>query len=532
MTAYDYPLTLGKLLITPIAQKSAAPIVHRGRRFSYPTFVERLGRLANVLSAAGVGMGDRVGVLDWDSHRYLECYFAVPMMGAVLMMANPRLAPEQLAYTLNHAGVKVLLVHPDFIPLFQAVRDHLPAIKTVIALSEDHRVPEGLCCLGAYEALLEQASPSYSFPELDERTTATTFYTTGTTGLPKGVYFSHRQLVLHSLTLLANIALASRNGRVDRETVYMPLTPMFHVHAWGFPYVATLGGLKQVYPGRYLPAEILRLIAEEGVTFSHCVPTILQMVLTAPESARYDLSRWQVVIGGSALPRGLFEAARARGIEIYTGYGLSETCPVLSVAQVKPGLEGEAEVEARISAGLPVVLAELRTVDDAMRDTPPGVPGEIVARTPSLTPAYAGDAEASQALWRGGWLHTGDVGYFDEEGYLHITDRIKDVIKSGGEWISSLAIESLISAQPGVGEVAVIGVPDPRWGERPLVLIVPRPGETVNDSQVREAIDLAINEGKLPRYAMPEHVRIVEELPKTSVGKLDKKALRARYGAG
>ena len=533
MSAYAYPLLIKQLLTTPIQQASPAEIVYRDlRRFSYPELIARIARLGSRLAGLGVAPGDRVAVLDWDSHRYLECYFAIPMLGAALMTANPRLSPEQLHYTLDHCGARVLLVHPDFVPLVREIRAKLPQLRLIIGLPDDGKLPPGLDFAGEYEALLEGGDPAYTFPEFDENTTATTFYTTGTTGPPKGVHFSHRQIVLHTLAAMATLFLASRQGRLSRETVYMPLTPMFHVHAWGFPYIATVAGMKQVYPGRYAPPVIAALFEREGVTYSHCVPTILHMLLNAPEFAALDLSRWQVIIGGSALPRGLAEAALARGIDVYAGYGMSETCPVLSLAQLKPGIAlGEAEVRARTSAGLPAVLAQIRVVDEDMHDLPHdgSQAGEVVARAPYLTQSYVGNEDASAALWRGGWLHTGDIGTIAEDGYLRITDRAKDVIKTGGEWVSSLDLEDLISRHPDVGEVAVIGVPDAKWGERPLVLVVAKPGRALDPESVRQFLAEEAERGAIPRYAVPERIVAVESLDKTSVGKLDKKRLRARF---
>ncbi len=531
MPAHAYPLLIKQLLVTPIQQASGAEIVYRDlRRHTYPEFITRIARLGSALTALGARPGMRIAVLDWDSHRYLECYFAVPMLGAVLMTANPRLAPEQLAYTLDHSGAEILLVHPDFVSLVAQIRARLPKLRTLIALPDDGPMPEGLAFAGEYEALLAGADPGFVFPEFDENTTATQFYTTGTTGLPKGVSFSHRQIVLHTLSLMANLMLASRNGRLSREAVYLPLTPMFHVHAWGIPYLATVAGMKQVYPGRYVPAAIAALFAREGATFSHCVPTILNMLLATPEFAALDLSRWQVIIGGSALPRGLAEAALARGIDVYAGYGMSETCPVLSLAQVKPGLGAEDEIRARTSAGLPSVLVELRVVDEDMNDLPHdgAHPGEVVARAPHLTAGYVGNDAASTALWAGGWLHTGDIGVIGADGYLRITDRAKDVIKTGGEWVSSLDLEDLISRHADVGEVAVVGVPDAKWGERPVALVVAKAGRDLDPESVRQFLFAAAARGEISRFAVPERIEPVAALDKTSVGKLDKKRLRAR----
>ena len=311
-------------------------------RYTYRTLRQRIGRLATGLAALGVKPGDTVAVMDWDSHRYLECYFAIPMMGAVLQTVNIRLSPEQILYTLNHARADVVLCLNEFLPLLDAIKENLETVKTFVLLSDGDAEASQAHALvpfaAEYEDLLAHSAPDFAFPDFDENTRATTFYTTGTTGNPKGVYFSHRQLVLHTLAVLGSLASTPEHQRFHRGDVYMPITPMFHVHAWGVPYVATAMGVKQVYPGRYLPESLLTLIQQEGVTFSHCVPTILHMLLTHPASQHVDLSRWKVVIGGSALPKGLAKMALDRGIDIFGGYGMSETGPVMSLAQLKPDM--------------------------------------------------------------------------------------------------------------------------------------------------------------------------------------------------
>jgi fatty-acyl-CoA synthase len=319
--------------------------------------------------------------------------------------------------------------------------------------------------VAGYEELLARSPESYDFPELDEDTCATTFYTTGTTGPPKGVCYSHRQLVLHTLAGLSAMAIAPGQGGFHRDDVYMPITPMFHAHAWGYPYMATLMGVKQVYPGRYDPAGLLRLIQEEKVTFSHCVATIMVMLLGSPAAEHADLSGWKVIIGGGPLPKALCRDALARGIDIFGGYGLSETCPFIMSAQLPPGMrdaDEERELEVRCRAGRPNPMVDLRIVDDAMQDVAHDgeATGEIVVRAPWVTMGYLKDERNSAALWAGGYLHTGDIGSIDEMGYLQVSDRIKDVIKTGGEWISSLDLEDIIGQHPAVSDVAVIGVPD------------------------------------------------------------------------
>ncbi len=532
--AYDYPLLVKHLLHTPLAVAAEREICYAGRlRYDYRTLGERIGRLASALAALGIGRGDTVAMMDWDSHRYLEAFFAVPMMGAVLHTINVRLSPAQIAYTIEHAEDDLLLVHGDFAELLAEVGERLARPLPVIALDDGEGVPAGLGAAGEYEALLAAADPGYAFPELDERTRATTFYTTGTTGNPKGVYYSHRQLVLHTLAAMAGLGTGAGQGTFHKGDVYMPLTPMFHVHAWGLPYVATVMGVKQVYPGRYQPERLLALIEREGVTFSHCVPTILHMLLSSPAAAAVDLSGWKVVIGGAALPPGLARAALERGIDVFGGYGLSETCPILVKAQLEEAMRdgSERELELRCKAGRPLPLVELRVVDEHGRERPRDgrSEGEVLVRAPWLTQGYLKDPEGSAALWRGGWLHTGDLGHIDAQGYLKVSDRLKDLIKSGGEWISSLALEDCASRDPAVAEVAAIGVPDERWGERPVLLVVPRPGAEFDPEAIRARVRAEVERGALPRWAVPERVEVVAALDKTSVGKIDKKRLRARY---
>ena len=528
----DFPLLIKSLLCTPLQTAPDVEIVSDGlMRYSYQAFEGRLHRLAAGLSRHGIGAGDVVAVMDWDTHRYFEAFFAVPMMGAVLHTVNVRLAPAQIAYTIDHAEDDVILVHTDFLPLLAEVMPHVTRQVRLILLRDDPAVePDtAFSFITSYDAIMGEADEGFDFPDFEENRRATTFYTTGTTGDPKAVAYSHRQLVLHTMGVLAGFGPMETANRLHRGDVYMPITPMFHVHAWGFPYAATLLGIKQVYAGRYTPDKLLRLIAEEGATFTHCVPTILQMLLAAPEAQDTDLSGVKMVIGGSALPRGLAKAAMARGIDIYAGYGLSETCPVLSYAVLKPGEEDD--VAARVKTGRPLPLVDLRIVDEDMQVQPHDgeTTGEVVVRAPWLTAEYVKNPQATAALWRGGFMHTGDVGHIDEDGSLMITDRMKDVIKSGGEWVSSLALESLASAVEGVGEVAAIGVPDPKWGERPLLLVVAanqaEQGEV--ETAVRSAFATAVMAGELSKWAVPKEIRFVSEIAKTSVGKIDKKTLRS-----
>jgi fatty-acyl-CoA synthase len=538
-SAYKYPLLVKQLWHTPLAQAPDQMIVYRDmKRFTYRQLRERIGRLASGLARLGVGAGDTVGVLDWDSNRFLEAYFAVPMMGAVLQTVNVRLPPERIAYTIDHAGSSVLLVNDEFVPMLEGIKDQLPKVKRLVVMS-DRRVPQagGLVFAGEYEDLLLGASPDYDFPDFDENTLATTFYTTGTTGAPKGVYFSHRQLVLHSLAEMAFFGTAAKQGRFCRDDVYMPITPMFHVHAWGFPWTATLAGVKQVYPGRYDAALLLKLIKTEGVTFTHGVPTILQMLLGAAVAANTDLAGLKMVIGGSELPKALARQALALGVDVYAGYGMSESAPLLCLAQVKSAdLTGDPEkaVDIRTKAGIAAPLVDIRLVDTDRNEVPHDgqTPGEVVVRAPWLTQGYVDDAEASEQLWAGGYLHTNDIGVIEPGGYLRIVDRIKDVIKTGGEWVSSLQIEDLISQCKGVSEAAVIGVKDDKWGERPLALVIKdaQTGDDLSDTQIKAHLAAFADDGVISKYGIPDRILFVKTLAKTSVGKLDKKALREKYG--
>jgi fatty-acyl-CoA synthase len=538
-SAYKYPLLIKHLLHAPMTQAADQEIVYRDiSRYTYRTLRERIGRLASALTTHGIKRGDVVGVLDWDSHRYLECYFAIPMLGATLQTVNIRLSPEQVLFTLNHARPKLLLVNTEFLPLVEQLHDKLESVEGIILLSDDGTFPTTAGkVVGRYEELLAKASRDFAFEDFDENTRATMFYTTGTTGLPKGVYFSHRQLVLHTLIDLVGFGSPARQGRFHREDVYMPITPMFHVHGWGLPYAATAAGVKQVYPGRYQPELLLNLIKTEGVTFSHCVPTILQMLLSAPNSNDVDLSKLKMVIGGSALSKALAKAAMQRGIDIFAGYGMSESGPILTIAQLREHeLTGNPDEEAEIrnKTGTPVPLVDLRVVDDAMNDVPHDgkTAGEIVVRAPWLTMGYLGNPSASEKLWQGGYLHTGDIGTMTAHGMLQITDRMKDVIKTGGEWISSIELEDILMHMPGLKEAAIIGVADAKWGERPLAILVTGSADGVDKGAVQAHVKGYADKGVISRFAIPDRILFVDALDKTSVGKIDKKALRAKYGDG
>jgi fatty-acyl-CoA synthase len=539
-SAYSFPLLIKNLLIPALRYAPHQEIVYRDKfRYDYQVFSSRIAQLAHTLGDVGVSAGDTVAVIDWDSHRYLECYFGVPIIGAILHTINFRLSPNQIAYTMNHAEDDVIILHHDFLPLLAQVRPLLDIEPKIILISDDGKSGEMEMVdwyVGNYEELLCKKSKDYTYPDFDENAVATIFYTTGTTGKPKGVTFSHRQLVMHTYGFMAGLCAFKSFGSVDSSDVYMPLTPMFHVHAWGMPYIFTMLGAKQVYPGRYEPARILALVSREGVTFSHCVPTIMQMLLADPAAKDHGLSGWKVVIGGSALSHGLCAEAAEYGINLFSAYGMSETCPLMTIAIPKPHMfewSDDDLIGIRIKTGLPAPLVELEIVDAL------GVPlahdgvqkGELVVRSPWLAQSYFKEPEKSEELWRDGWLHTGDVGVIDKDGYVQITDRIKDVIKTGGEWLSSLQLEDLISRHEAVEDVAVVGIPHDKWGERPIALVVVKPAfeDTVRQRDFKEVFTRYVAEGIIPKYGIPDQFLFVNSIAKTSVGKTNKKELRTQY---
>jgi fatty-acyl-CoA synthase len=536
--AYSYPLLIKSLLLSGQRYEAEQEIVYADKlRYNYRTLNQRIRQLANALTAAGVKAGDTVALLDWDSHRYLECFFAVPMIGAVLHTVNIRMSPEQVLYTMNHAEDDLVLVHDDFLSLLEPIQDELTTVKGYIQLTDDCAKATSLAVWGEYEALLADASTHYDFPDFDENSVATTFYTTGTTGNPKGVYFSHRQLVLHTLNAVGTLGAYRGLPLLRSDDVYMPITPMFHVHAWGVPYVATLMGIKQVYPGRYEPNALVRLYREEKVSFSHCVPTILQMILACPEAAQTDFSGWKLLLGGSALALGIANQAANRGMLVHAGYGMSETCPLLCTTYLRAAeleLPMDEQLPLRVKAGVPVPLVDMRIIDANGQDVPHDGEsvGEIVVRAPWLTQGYLHEPEKGAELWAGGWLHTGDIGSIDARGGLEIKDRIKDVIKTGGEWISSLDLESLISEHPAVTSVAVVGIPDDQWGERPMAMVVCAHATAIDQAELERHLQQFVDSGHINKWAIPKQIKFVAEIPKTSVGKINKKLIRENELAG
>ncbi|MBO1530137.1 fatty acid--CoA ligase [Psychrobacter sp. F1192] len=543
-SAYEFPLLIKQLLNRAKTVSLDQEIIYADKkRFTYKDLFARINRLANVLADLNLAAGDVVAVMDWDSHRYLESYFAVPMSQYVLQTVNIRLSPEKVLYTINHAKPKVLLLNSEFAPLVKDYQFENSSIEHIIWLDDNDVTVEGVFgdnqgrVIGEYEALLDAADSEFDFPDFDENTIATTFYTSGTTGDPKGVYFSHRQLVLHTLTEAASLGMLPNKQGVSYGDVYMPMTPMFHVHAWGFPFTATMTGLKQVYPGRYAPDTLFDLILNEKVSITHCVPTILQMVLKEAQDRDASFNGLKMIIGGSRLTEGLAKAALDQGIEVYTGYGMSETAPLISLTDFsigEPERSEEEDISRRCMTGKPVLMVDAQVWGSD--NTPVGVgkdnTGELVLRAPWLTQSYFKNDDAGTELWEGGYMHTQDIAYMRPDGYIKITDRLKDVIKSGGEWISSLEIETILSLHPAVDDVSVIGIPDKVWGERPLALVVLKADcQDTSSEDIRAIAEQAVTRGIIPKYGVPNDFKFVDELPKTSVGKHDKKVMRDRYAS-
>lgn len=531
--AFKYPLLIKRILESSLRIEPEREIFYRDIfKMDYYELNRRVRRLANVFKNIGIEGGETIAVLDFDSHRYLESFFAIPMTGNVIHTINWRLSPEQILYTINHAEDVVIITHADFVPLLNSLADKITTVKKIIIATDGAAIPESqLEVMGEYETLLTEASDQYSFPDFDEDAVASTFYTTGTTGNPKGVFFTHRQLVLHTMTLAMTGSIHRAACYHNNSDVYMPLTPFFHVHAWGFPFMATMTNMKQVYVGRFEPEVTLKLFAIHKPTISHCVPTILQMMVMHPATANMDLSNWKVLIGGSALPKALAKATLQRGVSVITGYGMSETAPILTIGYVSPKdaeKDLDWQIDARTRAGLPAPFVDLRIIDEDGNDVPKDdeTMGEIVVRTPWLTQGYYKEPEKSEELWRGGWLHTGDVATMNERNVIKIADRIKDVIKTGGEWVSSIDLENMIGQHSAVAEVAVVGLPDTQWGERPHAMIVLKAGQTTTIDDIKTYLSPFVETGQITKWTIPDRIVFVETIPKTSVGKLDKKLIR------
>ena len=539
-TMMDYPLTVQHFLerahrLFPkkeVATKTAAGM----HRYTYGEFYDRVQRLANVLSSLGVRKGDRVATFAWNHYRHLELYFAVPCMGAVLHTLNVRLFPDQLAYVINHAGDQMIFADAALLPSLEKIRDRIGGVERFVIMSDTRQMPATtLAPAGDYESLLAEAEPEFSFPMLDELDAAGMCYTSGTTGNPKGVVYTHRALFLHSMAE----AMADTAAVGERDTV-MPVVPMFHVNAWGLPYTSAMVGAKLVFPGPHLqPRDLAELIQNEKVTLAAGVPTLWIGLYGLLERETYDLSSLRcLLVGGAAVPRTLIEKFEKNfGVTVIHAWGMTEMTPLGTLSRLKSYLMDAPEDTRfgyRAKQGLEVPGVETKAVDEAGRDVPwdGTTMGELWVRGPWIAGSYYDDTSLSGAFTRDGWFRTGDVVTIDAEGYVEITDRTKDLVKSGGEWISSVGLESALMGHPKVLEAAVIAIPHETWQERPLACVVPKPN-SVNDITKEELLEFL--QPMFPKFWLPDDVVFLKEMPKTSVGKFDKKVLRERFrkpGAG
>jgi fatty-acyl-CoA synthase len=496
------------------------------RRASFADVAANAERLANALAGLGVGSCDRVATLCWNSQEHLEAYFAVPGMGAVLHTLNLRLPAGQLAHIINHAEDKVVLVDASLLPLLAAVASQLKTVEAFVLIGEgDASVLGDEVPVHSYASLLAEAAATFAWPELDEKAPAAMCYTSGTTGDPKGVVYSHRSTFLHAMATLAT-TVTGVNER-DRALV---IVPMFHVNAWGIPYASFLSGAAMLFPGPHMtPAALCDIVEAERATVLAAVPTLWAGILQLGEQRELDFSSVRMgTSGGAAIPRTLVAAFEERyGLRIIQGWGMTETSPVGGMAHPPADVElgGPDELDWRLKSGRLIAGVQMRIVGDDGAELPwdGEAVGEIEVRGPWITGGYHLDPAPEK--FHDGWLRTGDIGTIDPRGYFQITDRSKDVIKSGGEWISSVELENLLAASPDVLEAAVIGIPDEKWTERPLACIVPR-------GDVDPATLAGYLDGKVASWQVPENWTFIDEVPKTSVGKFDKKALRASYAHG
>jgi len=529
-TMMDYPLTIRHIFDHGRALYADSEVVTSEadgpRHIQFGALADRADQLAAALRRLGVAPGDRVATFGWNNSEHLEAYFAIPCMGAVMHTINIRLSAEQIRYIIGHAEDCVILADaslaPVLAPVLAAGGDELKTLRHLIVYGDGDR--SGLPRHIDYEELLAAGQPGYPWPEIDEHAAAAMCYTSGTTGLPKGVVYSHRSAFLHTLGVCSGEALGL--NQYDR---LLPVVPMFHGNAWGMPYAAWLVGADLLLPNRFTQAAPLaRFIATERATLAAAVPTVWFDILGL-DPADVDLASLRTILcGGAAVPRSLIEAYEQRfGVRIVQGWGLTETSPVASLSFPPKHGPAERAMDYRATAGRPLGGVEARVVDDEGKVLPRDgqSTGEIEVRGPWVTAGYYKDP--SPEKFRDGWLRTGDVGRIDARGYITISDRAKDVVKSGGEWISTLELESAILTHPAVREASVIAAPDERWGERPLACVVLVAGQSVSVEELRTHLS-----GLVVKWWLPEQWVFVDEVPRTSVGKHDKKLLRERHAGG
>ena len=543
---FEYQLILKHLLEHAAKMRPESEIVYKDLyRGNYVQLYERCQRLSNGLKDLGVEQGSKVICFEWNTHRFLEAYFAIPCMGAMVHMGNPLLTPQQMIYLINRVEDDVLMFNKDFIPIIESISDRLKTVKHYIVLADDEKLPETkLNPISEYEELLRSASPEYEYPDLDENTVASLSNTTGTTGDPKICFFTHRQHIMHTL-IWSNMlqGFSGERGLDPRRDLTIQLVPMFHAHGWGVPYMATFLGCKQVYPGRFDPKAFLEILKREKSPeqggYMACVATMLNMIISHPEIEHYKKYLKGLIYegGGMRLNTILAKKAKELGMDICSGWGMTEVYTKVGLQYLKPHMFSwpeDKKIEFLSGTGMAPAFVEQRVVDKQGNDVPKDgkAVGEIVLRAPWLTLGYYREQEKSEELWQDGWMHTGDMATIDEEESVLITDRSKDVIKSGGEWISSLTLENLINMHPKVQEVAVFGAQSDKWGERPVVLLVPKDeykGD-ISEEELKEHLTQYVEEGKILKWWIPDRFVFVNEIPRTSVGKFDKKVMRSSYG--
>ncbi|MBI4337599.1 MAG: long-chain fatty acid--CoA ligase [Chloroflexi bacterium] len=508
----------GKPIVTQRAEGAPA-------RSTYGELSSRARRLADALARFGIKPGDRVATFAWNTQRHLECYFAVPCMGAVLHTVNVRLFPEQSEYIINHAEDRVIFCDRSVLPALEKLAHKLPLVELVVLMNEGPEATGAFPNTVDYEDFLSSGDPSFRWPQVDERWAAAMCYTSGTTGRPKGIVYSHRSMVLHTLAA----GLPNAVGLLEGDVV-MYAVPMFHANAWGFPYLAATVGAAQVFSDRFLDAErLIELLDREGVTVSAGVPTLWVPVLNVLNTTARKLPKLhRILCGGSSVPPSLISGFQRHGIQMVQGWGMTETSPLGSVSRLKAAMEAwpdDKKLAVLSKQGVIVPTVECRIVDlESGKELPwdSASFGELQVRGPYITGSYYRDPEG-QEKFMDGWLRTGDVATIDPEGYIHLVDRTKDLVKSGGEWISSIDLENAIMAHPKVLEAAVVGLPHPHWQERPVAVVVPKP-EYRGQLDAEEVRDFLAQ--RVARWWLPDEIVIMDQIPKTSVGKFAKTVLR------